>query len=219
MAGNDATTSAPTTSPSSDLTSPDPSSSSDHHVEEPRRPRRPRPKHDFPETQAGKLWKAFGNPEGGPVNEIAGGTYNSAGGKPKGVTWRDALSFDSFNNPTSPAWYKQPCARDALLVGIASGGGVGGVGFILRGLKHLQRTSNYAVGAFALSSVGMFYWCQGRRQEEARGMAAAVAGMKMLHEKKAREEAAEKERLRAAEEARRKAEEEAKKNRSWWKVW
>lgn len=150
---------------------------------------------------------------------MPGGTYNSAGGRPREVTWRDALSFESFNNPNSPVWYKQPCARDALLVGIASGGGIGGVGFILRGLKNIQRTSNFAVGAFAASSVGMFYWCQSRRREEARGMAAAVAGMKMLHEKRAKEEAAEKEKQKAAEEARKQAEEKAKKSKSWWKVW
>lgn len=46
-------------------------------------------------------------------------------------------------------------------------------------------------------------------------MAAAVAGMKMLHEKKAREKVA----ADAAQAAAAKAEEEAKRNRQWYKFW
>jgi cytochrome c oxidase assembly protein subunit 20 len=97
---------------------------------EPRRPRRPKPKHDFPQTQAGKIWEALGNPEE-PINTIPGGTYNSAGGKPAEVSWRDAFNF-SYEGK-GPSWYQTPCARDSLLVGIASGGAVGGLRFVLKG--------------------------------------------------------------------------------------
>lgn len=147
---------------------------------------------------------------------MPGGTYNTAGGKPPQPTWRDAFSFDVMSNSS---FHKQPCAKDSLLVGIGVGGGVGGLGFILRGLSSLTMTTNYAVASFAAATCGMFYWCQKRRSDEARGIAAAVAGMKMLHEKKAREEREEKERLRIAEEVRKAAEEEQRRNRSWWKVW
>lgn len=185
---------------------------------EAKRSRRPRPKHDFPETQAGKMWKALGNPDN-PANEMPGGMVNTAGGRPREVTWRDAFRFDVFGNENRPAWYQQPCARDSLLVGIGAGGAVGGLRFILRGLSGMLATTNYMVGIFAVGAAGQFYWCQRRRKEEARGMAAAVAGMKMLHEKKAREEAAAKAKV-AEEAAQKKQEEERQKaSKSWYKLW
>lgn len=110
---------------------PDSEQSQSITAEEPRRPRRPKPKHDFPKTQAGKLWDAFGSPED-PVNAVPGGTFNSAGGKPKEITWKDAFNF-SYNGK-GPSWYQTPCARDSLMVGIGGGGVVGGVRFILRGM-------------------------------------------------------------------------------------
>src|SRR5271163_2041357 len=78
-----------------------------------RRPRRPKPKHDFPKTQAGKLWDAFGNPEE-PVNTMPGGMVNSAGGRPPEVTWRDAFKFSEVD---ATRWYRTTCSRDSLLVG------------------------------------------------------------------------------------------------------
>lgn len=62
----------------------------------------------------------------------------------------------------------------------------------------------------------MYYWCDQRRRQEARNIAIAVQGMKMLHEKKAREKAAEE---AAAAAAAAKAEEERKRNHRWYKVW
>ncbi|KIX94651.1 uncharacterized protein Z520_09697 [Fonsecaea multimorphosa CBS 102226] len=175
---------------------------------------RPKPKHDFPKTQAGKMWEMLGNPAE-PANTLPGGTYNSAGGKPPEVTWRDAFNF-SYGGK-GPSWYQVPCARDALLVGIASGGAVGGARFILRGLSSMLITTNLAVAGFALSASGMYYWCDQRRREEARGMALAVQGMRMLHEKKAREKAAE-EAARAAAAAA--VEEQERKRRAhWYKFW
>jgi cytochrome c oxidase assembly protein subunit 20 len=97
-----------------------------------RRPRRPTPKHDFPKTQAGRLWDAFGNPEE-RVNAMPGGTFNSAGGKPKEVSWRDAFKFSELSKEGRPPFYQTSCARDSLLVGIGAGGAVGGLRFILKG--------------------------------------------------------------------------------------
>lgn len=80
------------------------------------------------------------------------------------------------------------------------------------GLTGVGTTANWAVGGFALAACGMYTWCESRRKEEQKGMAAAVIGMKMLNEKKARE--------RAAEEAAQKAAEQApKKDKPWYKVW
>lgn len=76
------------------------------------------------------MWEALGSPAE-PINSMPGGTYNSAGGKPKEVTWRDAFNF-SFEGK-GPAFYQTACGRDGLLVGIATGGVVGGLRFILKG--------------------------------------------------------------------------------------
>jgi hypothetical protein len=96
---------------------------------------RPRPKHDFPQTQAGKLEAAFGNPRE-PINTMPGGTYNSAGGKPTEPGFVEALiSFNPFNREGRPAFYQTPCARDSLMVGIGAGGAVGGTRFIIKGKR------------------------------------------------------------------------------------
>jgi cytochrome c oxidase assembly protein subunit 20 len=93
----------------------------------------PKPRYEYPKTQAGKMWEAFGNPSE-PINTIPGGTYNSAGGKPKEVTYWNALtSLDLFNSEGKPAFYQTSCARDSLMVGIGAGGAVGGLRFILKG--------------------------------------------------------------------------------------
>lgn len=97
--------------------------------------RRPKPKHDFPQTQAGKLWDAFGDSN---VNEMPGGMVNTAGGRPKEVTWKDAFNFSLLTNKTGPAFYQTGCARDSLLVGIGTGGALGGLHFILRGNTALD---------------------------------------------------------------------------------
>jgi len=153
------------------------------------------------------MWEAFGNPKD-PVNTLPGGTFNSAGGKPAEPRWWDALRFDQFNKEGRPSWYQTGCARDSLMVGIGAGGALGGLRFILKGLASMLATTNWAVGGFCVTSSLMYYWCEQRRLEEAKGMAAAVAGMKMLNEKRAKEKA-------AAAEAAIKAEEVQKKSK-WW---
>ncbi|EXJ93730.1 hypothetical protein A1O1_02123 [Capronia coronata CBS 617.96] len=197
-----------------DTRDPNNASSDDQSQPEPPRIRRPKPRRDFPKSQVGKMWDALGNPEE-PVNTMPGGTYNSAGGKPVEVSWKDAFSF-SYDGK-GPAWYQTPCARDSLLVGIASGGAVGGLRFVLRGLSSIAASANLAVAGFALTASGMYYWCDQRRKEEARGMAAAVVGMRMLHEKKAREKKAAEEAAQAAAAA--KAEEERIRSQRWYKFW
>jgi cytochrome c oxidase assembly protein subunit 20 len=89
-----------------------------------------KPKHEFPKTQAGKMWEALGNPAE-PANSMLGGTYNSAGGKPPEVSWLDAFKFSREGK--SYSWYQAPCARDSLLVGMGAGGAFGGLRFVLKG--------------------------------------------------------------------------------------
>ena len=74
-------------------------------------------------------------------------------------------------------------------------------------------TANFAVAGFTLTASGVYYWCDKRRQEEAKGMAMAVVGMKKLHEKRAKEKAAAEEAAKVA-----KAEEE-KRKQQWYKIW
>jgi hypothetical protein len=75
----------------------------------------------------------------------------------------------------------------------------------------MMLTTNLAVGVFAATGCGMYFWCDQRRKEETRGMAMAVAGMKALNAKKSKEKA---EAEAAAAEAARQAEEQKKAN-SW----
>lgn len=210
----------PPPSTDSPISEPISSSSLSSDTDDASQRRQRRPKHDFPESQASKMWRALSNPSGGPVNEMPGGTYNTAGGKPREPTWRDAFRFELFKKqPGRPSWYQTSCARDSLLVGIGAGGAVGGVSFILRGVSGLLKSSQWAVGAFATTAIGLHVWCDNRRKEEAKGIAAAVTGMKMLHEKRAREEADQKRLL--AEQSRRKLEEEEERqrNKRWYKWW
>ena len=100
-----------------------------------RRPRRPKPKHEFPQTQAGKMWEALGNPEA-PANSMPGGMVNTAGGRPPEVTWRDAFKFYNFSKTDLTRFYRTQCARDSLLVGICAGGAFGGARFVVTGTKR-----------------------------------------------------------------------------------
>ncbi|RMZ90888.1 hypothetical protein DV736_g1882, partial [Chaetothyriales sp. CBS 134916] len=167
---------------------------------------RNRARRDKEKGQEQKLWEAFGDASN-RVNEAPGGRYNSAGGKPQELTWRDAFDYSKLDPKKMPYFWQTGCGRDSILVGIAVGGGAGGLHFIVRGLSSMLLTTNIAVVAFSATSMAMYKWCRDRQQEEAKNMALALNGMRLLNEKKAREKA-------EAEEAARKAEEE-RKARPW----
>ncbi|EAU38294.1 conserved hypothetical protein [Aspergillus terreus NIH2624] len=166
-------------------------------------PSKPTPKHDFGKTQVGKLWDAFGNPEE-PVNILS--PAGASGKGSKDVTVTEAMKSMSLKDVTS--FYKAPCARDSLLLGIGAGFGIGGVRGVLGGLRSMWTACNWAVGAFALTSLAAHEFCQRRRVQELDGMKQAVEMMKELKVKKQREKE------QKAEEAARLAEEE-KKRKSW----
>ncbi|KAM5539473.1 hypothetical protein V8D89_006925 [Ganoderma adspersum] len=67
-----------------------------------------------------------------------------------------------------------PCARNSLLSGIASGVGIG----FIRGMStSVFVASNWAVGTFALISLGTWSICQRNRTEERRRMQQVVEAM------------------------------------------
>ena len=123
MAGDSQTSQSPDSPPPEN-----PEQSSQEEQQQPQRRRR-KPKHDFPQTQAGKLWDAFGNPEE-PINTMPGGTYNTAGGRPREYTWRDVFSLTKED---ANRFWRTGCANDALTVGMLGGAGVMGARFIWGG--------------------------------------------------------------------------------------
>ncbi|PGH02906.1 hypothetical protein GX51_04362 [Blastomyces parvus] len=163
-----------------------------------------KPKHDFPKSQAAKMWEEFGNPEE-PINLIPG-AYN--GGKPKDASFKDA--FQSMSLDRLLSFYKVPCARDSLLVGIGAGFGAGSLKAVLGGFRAVWPACNWAVGTFAVASIGMYEFCQRRRVQERDGIKEAVELMRDLKIKKLKE----RERAKAEAEAAAAAEEE-RRRKSW----
>ncbi|RHZ67993.1 hypothetical protein CDV55_103241 [Aspergillus turcosus] len=163
-------------------------------------------KYELPKSQVGKLWEAFGDPEES-ANALANTGYNGAKKDANDVSVTEAMKSMSLKEVTS--FYKAPCARDSLLLGIGAGFGIGGVRGVLGGLRSIWTACNWAVGAFAITSLAAHEFCQRRRVQELDGMKQAVELMKELKLKKQREKEKQ-----IAEEAARLAEEE-KKRKSW----
>ena len=90
-----------------------------------------KPKHEFPQSQVGKLWDAFGNPEE-PVNALANSTFKPRGKDPKDVSYSDVVGSLSVSEISS--FYKAPCARESLLTGIGAGFGIGGIRGVFGGI-------------------------------------------------------------------------------------
>ncbi|PGH12384.1 hypothetical protein AJ79_04332 [Helicocarpus griseus UAMH5409] len=166
-----------------------------------------KPKHEFPKSQVGKLWEEFGNPEE-PIN-LMPGQYNPAGGKPKEASFTDAFKSMSLDNLFG--FYKVPCARNSLLVGIGTGFGAGGLKAILGGFRAVWPACNWAVGTFAIASIGTYEFCQRRRVQERDGMKEAVELMRELKIKKLKE----RELAKAEAEAKAAAAEEERRRKSW----
>lgn len=89
-----------------------------------------KPKHEFPKTQVGKLWEAFGNPDQ-PINVHPGASYGPTRQKPKDITVTESLKSISLQDLTT--FHKTPCARDSLLVGLGAGFGIGGIRGVVGG--------------------------------------------------------------------------------------
>ncbi|OJJ51409.1 hypothetical protein ASPZODRAFT_12235 [Penicilliopsis zonata CBS 506.65] len=174
-------------------------------------PERPKPKHEFPKSQVGKLWDAFGSPEQ-PANVLPGARYDSTGRKSEEEkpSIKDALKGLSFGNVTS--FYKVPCARESLMLAIGVAFGIGGTRTILGGLRRLESACNWAVGSGLATATTSYYFCQRRRQQELSGMKEAVDLMRDIKLKRQREKDQKKAEEEAA--AARLAEEE-RRRKSW----
>ncbi|KAL1967580.1 hypothetical protein VTN77DRAFT_3095 [Rasamsonia byssochlamydoides] len=170
-----------------------------------------KPKHEFPKSQVGKLWEAFGNPEE-PINILPGATYNPTREPQKDISLTESIKSITLKDFTT--FYKAPCARDSLLVGLGAGFGAGGIRGILGGLGSVWPACNWAVGTFAVASIVAHEFCQRRRVKELDGMRQAVELMRELKIKKQKE----KEQKKAAEEAARQAEEEERRRKSWFSL-
>ncbi|KAJ5211830.1 uncharacterized protein N7498_003476 [Penicillium cinerascens] len=164
-----------------------------------------KPRHDFPQSQVGKLWDAFGDPEN-RVNALANATYKPRGKDPKDVSYSDVVGTVSVSEISS--FHKAPCARESLLTGIGLGFGAGGIRGVFGGMRSLWSAGNWAVGVFAVTSLAAYEFCRRQRIEELHGMKQAVDLMKQVKEKKQRDKD------RAAEEAAKRAEEE-RRRKSW----
>ncbi|OJJ60687.1 hypothetical protein ASPSYDRAFT_29214 [Aspergillus sydowii CBS 593.65] len=160
-----------------------------------------KPKYERPQSQVGKLWEAFGNPD-----ESANMLPTASGKKANDITVTEAMKSMSLKDAAS--FYKAPCARDSLLLGIGAGFGVGGVRGVLGGKRSIWSACNWAVGIFAITSLAAHEFCQRRRIQELDGMKQAVELMKELKIKKQREKEQQ------VAEAARLAEEE-RKRKSW----
>ncbi|KAI5467078.1 hypothetical protein BGZ63DRAFT_346105 [Mariannaea sp. PMI_226] len=104
-----------------------------------------------------------------------------------------------------------PCARQGFLTGIASGAGLGGLHFVVRG--NAIRAANWAVGFFVIGSMGSYEWCQYLRRCERRQMKRQI---EIVAEN--RREEAKKRMEKKKEELRLEAERKAAE-KPWYKVW
>ncbi|CAL5870200.1 uncharacterized protein PFLUO_LOCUS4435 [Penicillium psychrofluorescens] len=161
--------------------------------------------HDRSQSQVGKLWDAFGNPEE-PVNVLANAKYKPPGKSAKDANYSELVGNISLNELSNI--HKTPCARDSLMTGIGAGFGIGGVRAIFGGLPSLWSAGNWAVGVFAITSLAAYEFCRKRQRDELAGMKQAFEMMQDLKIKQQKD----KEKAAAAVTAR--AEEE-KRQKSW----
>ncbi|KAM0375013.1 hypothetical protein ACHAPY_005363 [Fusarium culmorum] len=104
-----------------------------------------------------------------------------------------------------------PCARQGFITGIASGAGIGGLRFVVKG--NAGSAANWAVGVFVLGSMASYEWCQYQRREERRQMKRHI---EVVSENR-------REQARNIQEARREHDKlEAEKKaavKPWYKIW
>lgn len=97
-------------------------------------PNSQKPKHEPSQSQTGKLWDAFGNPEE-PANALAKATYKPRGKDPKDVSYSEIIGSVSLSEMSTI--HKRPCARESLMTGIGVGFGIGGLRGVLKGILAL----------------------------------------------------------------------------------
>lgn len=93
-----------------------------------------KPKYEPPKSQVGKLWEAFGNPED-QANVLPGTVTNNSKSKDSSDSTLSE-AFKSLSAKDLTTFYKMPCARDSLLLGIGAAFGVGGIRGVLGGTMN-----------------------------------------------------------------------------------
>ncbi|CAH0026282.1 unnamed protein product [Clonostachys rhizophaga] len=111
---------------------------------------------------------------------------------------------DDFKNVAST-----PCARNALLTGIAGGFGLGGVRFVFSG--KIGKAANWAVGTFVFASMGQYEYCQYLRRCEKRDMKRNIEVINESKREKAKKLVEEKKEKVKAEQEKLK-----ESSKSWW---
>ncbi|KAI9779609.1 MAG: hypothetical protein M1839_007274 [Geoglossum umbratile] len=164
-------------------------------------------------TDSPKTYASF-TPEN--ANVLPGGSLNTAGGRTPNVGITEiakSITLEDFQTV-----HTKPCVRDSLLMGILGGFGVGGVKAILG--APMPKASNWAVGAFCISSFIVYEICQYKRMVEKEGMKRAVEiiDRKKIEREEKVKEAREKMRQEKME-ADAMTEEKQRKERRWWKAW
>ena len=81
------------------------------------------------------------------ANALPGGSLNSAGGKPKEPSLIEALKAVRLGEFREV--HKKPCVRDALLTGIGTGFGIGGIRAIMGGKDYLSILCAFSDGSSA----------------------------------------------------------------------
>ncbi|KAF2086250.1 hypothetical protein K490DRAFT_66798 [Saccharata proteae CBS 121410] len=167
-------------------------------------------------SSAGIQSKTAENP-----NVMPGGTQHTAGGdKMKPVAIGDGIA--TIQPKDFMEIHKYPCVREALMTGIGTGAGTGGLLYVLG--KPIPKACNWGVTMFCFSAAGTYEFLKRKLALEKEGMGRAVEIMdRKREEKRKQKEAMIAARRKAKEEAdrleeQRMKEEEARK-RSWWKIW
>lgn len=97
-------------------------------------PQRKKPKHEFPKSQVGKLWDAFGSPEE-PANILPQAKYSNSAelNKQHDLSIKEIVKSGNGISDIK-SFYKAPCARDSLMLGMGAGFGIGGVRAVIGGI-------------------------------------------------------------------------------------
>ncbi|KAI9840117.1 MAG: hypothetical protein M1838_004212 [Thelocarpon superellum] len=120
-------------------------------------------------TQDQKRYETFAAPSKS-ANALPGGTENTAGGRQEDLslsTVAKTIKLEDFKRV-----HRQPCVRDALLLGISGGFGLGGIRAVLG--APIPTASNWAAGTFIGLSFVVYEFCQYRRHRELEGVRRAV---------------------------------------------
>lgn len=92
-------------------------------------------KHASSQSQTGKLWDAFGNPQD-PANALAQSSYKPQGKNPKDASYSEIIGEVSVAEISKV--HKRPCGREALMSGIVAGFGIGGLRAVLKGTSSFS---------------------------------------------------------------------------------